>query len=918
MAGSWDGEIYLGDATNESVVGGAGSEGIYTRGGNDTVVAGKGNDSVEGGEGSDSLDGGKGDDILDAHSVYEGGPGVDILLGGDGNDTLWFVRPTNAGSIADGGAGNFDLANLGSYNNRNSSTVHSFTLTQGGSYFTSGGVNGVFVTGVERISAHGGAGADSLTGGASADALFGYGGDDVLIGGGGKDTIDGGAGVQSIDGGSGDDSIAFDISAATTAFDLTAGGDLDLGAYGQALSVERFEDVRLGGGADAIAMGQLGGKVSVNGGADLVTGGRGADSVNAGAGADTVYGAGGNDDIDADYAENAPEQPGAGAADLINGGGGNDRLAGGYGADTLIGGSGDDVLTYYISYGAAVDTTLDQFEGGSGSDMLRIDALGSTVSTFEVILGATTLVKFGGSTVVSATAMESLYITVGGAGASTVIGGALADNVYLGDGDDFVSLGGGDDEVISGGGSDTIGTGAGADALLIDLGGADDANMGKGDDLIIIDTYSGATPAGGAAIYDGGEDYDTIQITETAGLTYSGGALGYSGRTATLLNYEKLVYVGSSASSSFTGTWRDDDVSMSSGADTVTAGAGDDTVEGGTGNDSLDGGDGVDWLDFSDQYTTSFVLALGGASPVSALGYNSSGVVTQTDTVANFENVIGSLSDDAITGDGGDNALRGSTGDDTLIGGGGADTLQGSSGADSLVGGDGADVLAGARERLTYEDGSPSPIPEAFADTLDGGAGIDTADYSTARSPVRVALNGAAFANVAEFGGAADQIRNIENVIGGDGDDWLVGDGLDNRLEGGIGADKLDGGLGADTVAGGAGIDTLVGGKGMDVFLFEAEALDADADMVVDFSVRDDVLHLSRAIFTEIALGQLDASAFYKSDIGAAHDADDRIIYETDTGILRYDSNGDAAGGVTVIATLDADLKLTEADVLVV
>ncbi|NJM30694.1 MAG: hypothetical protein HC855_11865 [Rhizobiales bacterium] len=53
---------------------------------------------------------------------------------------------------------------------------------------------------------------------------------------------------------------------------------------------------------------------------------------------------------------------------------------------------------------------------------------------------------------------------------------------------------------------------------------------------------------------------------------------------------------------------------------------------------------------------------------------------------------------------------------------------------------------------------------------------------------------------------------------------------------------------------------------------------------------------------------------FVAKTTGAAGDADDRFIHETGTGILRYDSNGSAAGGVAVIATFTGIPTLTAGD----
>ncbi len=54
-----------------------------------------------------------------------------------------------------------------------------------------------------------------------------------------------------------------------------------------------------------------------------------------------------------------------------------------------------------------------------------------------------------------------------------------------------------------------------------------------------------------------------------------------------------------------------------------------------------------------------------------------------------------------------------------------------------------------------------------------------------------------------------DSLRNIENVLGGSGNDILSGDSLVNRLEGGSGNDIIKGGNGKDILDGGTGVDTV-------------------------------------------------------------------------------------------------------------
>lgn len=131
-----------------------------------------------------------------------------------------------------------------------------------------------------------------------------------------------------------------------------------------------------------------------------------------------------------------------------------------------------------------------------------------------------------------------------------------------------------------------------------------------------------------------------------------------------------------------------------------------------------------------------------------------------------------------VGGTGGDE-LFGNGADDVLDGGGGNDVLDGGGGNDLLIGGPGADVINGA-------------------------AGLDTASYArhllgvTADPDGQHGDDGAA--------GEGDTIDPaVENLIGGPGDDVLVGSSVRNVLSGGQGADTLVGGAGFDHLDGGTG-----------------------------------------------------------------------------------------------------------------
>ena len=151
--------------------------------------------------------------------------------------------------------------------------------------------------------------------------------------------------------------------------------------------------------------------------------------------------------------------------------------------------------------------------------------------------------------------------------------------------------------------------------------------------------------------------------------------------------------------------------------------------------------------------------------------------------VENYQFTDGALTLDKLplVGKGGD-------GNDTFYGHGGNDTLTGAGGSDTLYGGAGDDLLEGGFGN----------------DTLDGGDGNDTASYAHALGAETVNLA----TGKASGTDGVDTLVNIENIIGGVGDDTLTGNAGDNRLDGGAGNDVLEGGLGNDTLIGGAGSDT--------------------------------------------------------------------------------------------------------------
>ena len=100
-------------------------------------------------------------------------------------------------------------------------------------------------------------------------------------------------------------------------------------------------------------------------------------------------------------------------------------------------------------------------------------------------------------------------------------------------------------------------------------------------------------------------------------------------------------------------------------------------------------------------------------------------------------------------------------------------------------------LLGGAgHDRFIFQNGATFSSPEG-ATLIDGGSGNNTLDYSAYTSSVQVNLAEALATGV-------DKILHIQNVIGGFGNDILIGDSSDNILAGGPGDDILQGGQGND------------------------------------------------------------------------------------------------------------------------
>ncbi|HTO33618.1 MAG TPA: calcium-binding protein, partial [Pararhizobium sp.] len=205
------------------------------------------------------------------------------------------------------------------------------------------------------------------------------------------------------------------------------------------------------------------------------------------------------------------------------------------------------------------------------------------------------------------------------------------------------------------------------------------------------------------------------------------------------------------------------------------------------------------------------------------------------------------------------------------------------------------------------QDGNDTFIGGVGADDFSGGNGTDTASYETAAAAVIASLTTPA-SNTGDAAG--DTYSSIENLIGSAFNDTLTGNSAINVILGGNGNDTLNGR---------AGNDTMTGGAGNDNFLFDTAIGATNIDTITDFNFVNDTIRLDDTIFNAIVgTGTLTAAQFVANASGTAADANDRIIYETDTGKIFYDTNGNAAGGSTLFAQVTAGLGITNADFVIV
>ncbi len=410
--------------------------------------------------------------------------------------------------------------------------------------------------------------------------------------------------------------------------------------------------------------------------------------------------------------------------------------------------------------------------------------------------------------------------------------------------------------------ADTL-SGLGGDDILIGWDGADtldggagldDLDGGAGDDVLRLD---GSALSG--EIYDGGADTDTLEINNVSGVD------DFTLHNVVFASIERLVF---------------------------------------TSNGSVGG---ITILEFKpDQFgagllSTSLAI-IGHADTLDALVIEMSLAPSGAFSMAGFSFANWSSTDALV--------LFGASGDESLTGSVSRDVIEGREGNDTLDGGAGADSLNGGAGDDTYiVDNTGDSVTEVSA--LDG---VDLVQASVSRM-LGAHIEHLTLTGSGAINGTGNGLANT--LIGNGAINTLLGAGGAGTIKGMGGADTLNGGVGADWLYGGTGRDLLTGGGGADRFVFDVTPSPFHRDVINDFVRGADKIALENGVMAGLGFaGALTAGRFVAGP--NALDANDRIVYDSTSGSVFYDGNGNMTGGKVLLALVTPGLALNHTDFLVV
>lgn len=391
---------------------------------------------------------------------------------------------------------------------------------------------------------------------------------------------------------------------------------------------------------------------------------------------------------------------------------------------------------------------------------------------------------------------SDLYFTDlrGGAGDDVILGGAGGNFMVGGEGNDLFLGSAGFDQIVyiqedwtngvvfdwnTGTATDSYGDTDSFDSETIE------AVHGTHFDDVLIGDNQGRTFSGyaGDDLIQGGTGMDRVRYDRefieggpANGVTVNlgtGTATDSFGDTDTLIDIDDVdgtnfddIIIGSDGENHLQGFGGNDTIFGGLGSDFINPGQGDDTIDGG-GIEYVDGFDNLEYYDAEDAITVNKTSSTSGTV---------TGTWAGTDTFTGIEIVVGSHHDDLFNG---------SSETDIFTGMDGVDTFNGGAGSDWVI-----------YEKERTGNG-------VFVNLTTGTISSDLGSLAAGR-----ALD--AFGNL-------DILSSIENIVGTENNDVIVGGDEVNELRGDRGRDLLAGNGGDDILRGEDGDDTLVGGAGNDV-----------------------------------------------------------------------------------------------------
>jgi trimeric autotransporter adhesin len=803
---SGDGQVLIGNASDNLIQGSWGD---------DVLEGGAGNDYLTGNSGADvyRFARGDGDDVVsdwDQGSVIQFAPGIlpeDVRVTMDGGHAILTVDEG-------GGSVTFQYA------------AYSYGLLvakfDDGTLWTYDEILARSMIGTEE--------ADVLRGDHGDNVLRGLGGDDILSGLWGNDTLEGGAGDDLIsgewgedilDGGAGDDSLS----------GMWGSDILDGGAGDDSLSGDWDDDLLKGGEGNDSLSGMWGN--------DIMEGGPGNDWL-SGQWDDDIYRfarGDGDDSVDGgDYGTNAIEfAAGILPEDVELTLSGRDIVL------TLDDDGGSIRIIHVTDYWGAIDVRFEDGTVWSSDYMLGLLLTGSDEA--DVLMGFyrdNTLKGLGGDDILRGLFLGD--ILEGGTGNDVLIGDS-GDDVYRfgpGFGDDMIR------ESASWGGFDRIEFMAGILPTGVAVWTAD-----GGRDLVLSITGTTDRIRLDNAIVDGMLTVEEVLFAD--GTVWTAADLLAFAVLAPVIDNE---HFGTAAGDTLVGGASSDILHGGAGDDAIDGGAGNDHLEGGLDSDVLNGGAGNDFYYYQagdgHDVIRDWAGAGSGGHDTLQLG---AGLQSWDVTVGRSADGLGYVlyfggGEGSVTLDGGAAGASGhgiesirfddggsisvadlellatdvTNGDDVL-------TVRGRRFVRGLGGNDVIDASAGWEARLKGDAGDDILIGGNYEDQLEGGAGSDVLtggggddEYIVDALDTIVELAGGGVDTVSTNVALYVLGEHLEHLVGNSaGAQELVGNDVGNTIVGGSGDDVLRGGLGNDYLMGRAGADLLIGGAGDDFYRIDAD-----------------------------------------------------------------------------------------------